>query len=111
MKMPQITLVMGLCIACIVLFFVGRMTAPHDVTDTRVIDSLTIDNVKKGVRLKEKTDSMRILKAYGLKYYELSLLPPKEKIISRTVFNNEKIRNSNATDPELDSIIVSRYRK
>ena len=112
MKLPQISLTLGLCVACVVLFFAGRWTSPKATAeDHHVADSLVRDEHRRTIQLQEIEDSLAYYKYNFLKFKALSELPPKEKIIHHTIYRNDTTRNNTYSDFELDSLICTRFKK
>lgn len=105
--MKQITIV---AIVAVVLFFLGRFTAPvKTVEDTRKIDSLTRDLDKATKARDNAIDSMNHFIILSDTWFNEYQKLRKIKSITHTVYDNRKRAIDRLTDADLDSAFRAVY--
>ncbi len=92
------------------VFFAGRFTAPvKEVEDTRKIDSLTKDIAKRDRRETVLKDSVKFFRIMSDTWFEQAMKKQDGKIVTRTIYNNEKIRIDSLDTTGLSAEFSARY--
>ncbi len=96
----------GAFLVVVTIFLIGRFTAPKPFIDNREkIKALIQDTVRLANQRDVALDSMRHYHIMANTYFKVSQDKQKEKIITRTIYRNETIRNRSLTVLQRDSII------
>ena len=100
----------ALIVLAIILFFVGRFTAPATaVEDTRKIDSLKRDIFSRTKREQILMDSVNHYRIMSDTWYQQAMSAPKAKVVTRDRYDNTAKIIDRSSVPELDSMFVARY--
>lgn len=99
-------------LVCVVIYFVYRDFFSRPTSDTpnaRIIE-LEAQNRAKTDSLAWVLDSMRIYRIMGDTWYNEAQRIAKQKIVIRTIFNNEKARIDSLPADSLSLLFAQRYR-
>lgn len=99
----KLSLTGALIVLAVVLFFLGRFTAPvKTVEDTRKIDSLTRD-------IARSNDSLNHYRILSNTWFQKAMDAQRIKAVTRTIYTHDTIRINTFTDAQLDSAFRARY--
>lgn len=100
-----------LFIAMVVLFFVGRWTAPEpvDPRDKAEIEQLKREKANAWQLLNQAVDSMNVYKKNADAYRNRAILAEMDKILNQTKYEASVYRIDAYTPDQLDSLLIARY--
>lgn len=108
MKTPNLTL--PLIIVAVILFFVGRFTAPETIVeDKHKIDSLTRDLNSALRREAVAIDSTNHYKVQSNTWFNEFTKAEKNKSVTHTIYDNRKKTIDALLDADLDSAFRAVY--